>query len=162
METLVQNLKQHLDLKLEQQKYSSIDGVLNTIKEVFGDLEQAFESYSIGGDKLVWSIEYPDKSDVVLYVKTLKEEHTIREFHCLRTSFATHPLLSLECVLPDSSLGGKRTKVGNIEILNDHSVLREFGNGHELTQSFGLGGNESNFTRSVFEKFLEKVILHEI
>lgn len=161
METLVQNLKQHLEGKLEQRKYSSIDGVLDTIKKVFDELEKAFESYSIEGDKLVWSSEYPDKSGVSLYVNTLKE-NTIREFHCVRTSFTEQPLLSLECVLPDSSIGVKRTKVGNIEILSDHSVLNEFGDDRKLTQSFGLPGNESNFTQSVFEQFLGKVILYEI
>lgn len=162
MEKLIHDLKRHFDLKLEEREYASVNGITDTVKSVFNNLETAFAGYSIGGEPLVWSTDYLDDSNLSLYVRTLKEGGVIREFHCSQTSSTSRGFFTLECVLPDSSLGGDKKKIGSIEVLDGYSVLKEFGNGSNLVQSFGLDGGESRFTRTKFEEFLERVLMYEI
>lgn len=166
METLVQKLQERFELKLNQRQhekqYGSSQGVLETIIAVFEDLENAFENSMLGEEMFLWKKIFKDESSASLYVRSLKENNVIRSLHCSRISSTSNGIFTLECVLPDSSLGHEKTKIGSIEVLDGYSVLKEFGSETNLVESYGLGGDESDFTREKFEEFIEKVLMYEV
>lgn len=158
MKSLVNELKEHLNRKIEIRKLTEMSAVYNEVVSIFDELKREMVDYSIGENLLVDYIKDDYRKSTTLKVDTsLLGSHLVRRLKVEPDPHKTETFL-VECTFPDLKIVPPPRKIAIVKVRGEESIIEILDAG--LNMGIGQMGKVI-FTRSEFEDLIKKILLYK-
>ncbi|WP_214810902.1 hypothetical protein [Exiguobacterium sp. s127] len=159
MKPLINDLKEHLNWKMETRKYTDMGAVYGKVVSIFKELKDGMSDYSIGGDPLVNYIEDDYRKSTTLKVDTsLFGDHYVRHLKVEPDISKSHTFL-IECSYQDLDPAPPPQRIAEIKVGTHESTIKI------LKSSVSVGidrQKEVVFTQEEFEDLIREALLYKV